>query len=120
MTHTLKIQVDQPSYVLVYYVYILKCRTGHLYTGHTSNIKRRLAEHNKGTASKFTRSRLPVSLIYQERYKNRAHAMQREVEIKKMSRAKKIKMCKCITKDFPKQSHMPYDKIPSRIQTSRS
>ena len=78
---------------MAYYVYILRCRTGHLYTGHTGNIKRRLAEHNNGTASKFTRSRLPVRLMYQERCRSRIHAMQRELEIKKMSRAVKIKMC---------------------------
>ncbi|MCL4437374.1 MAG: GIY-YIG nuclease family protein [Thaumarchaeota archaeon] len=76
-----------------YYVYILRCRTGHLYTGYTNNVKRRLSEHRKGTASKFTRSRLPVTLVYQERLRSRVEAMRREVAVKKMSRAAKLKMC---------------------------
>ena len=78
---------------MVYFVYMLKCRTGHLYTGYTNNIDRRLTEHRKGVASSFTRSRLPVNLVYQERCRNRVHAMQRELEIKRMPRAKKIKIC---------------------------
>ncbi|MBI2937758.1 MAG: GIY-YIG nuclease family protein [Thaumarchaeota archaeon] len=81
-----------------YYVYILKCRTGHLYTGYTNNVKRRLSEHRKGTASKFTRSRLPVTLMYQERLRSRAEAMRREIEVKKMSRASKLRLCRPIAK----------------------
>ncbi|MBI2183989.1 MAG: GIY-YIG nuclease family protein [Thaumarchaeota archaeon] len=79
---------------MTYCVYVLECRTRHLYTGYTSNIKRRLAEHNRGTASKFTRSRRPVTLVYQERCGSRVQAMRREAEIKRMSRAEKIEMCK--------------------------
>ncbi len=77
-----------------YYVYILRCRTGHLYTGYTNNVKRRLSEHRKGTASKFTRSRLPVTLVYQERLRSRSDAMRREIEVKRMSRAGKLRMCR--------------------------
>lgn len=77
-----------------YYVYILRCRTGHLYTGYTGNVERRLAEHRRGTASRFTRSRLPVALLYRERFRSRAEAMRKEVAIKRMSRAEKIELCK--------------------------
>ena len=76
-----------------YYVYIIKCRTGHLYAGQSNNVNRRIAEHNKGVASKFTKSRRPVSLMYKETCRSRAHAMQREAEVKRMSRSKKIEMC---------------------------
>ncbi|MBI4258708.1 MAG: GIY-YIG nuclease family protein [Thaumarchaeota archaeon] len=79
--------------ILAYHVYILKCRTGHLYTGYTRDIKRRLQEHNKGTASKFTRSRRPVKLVYHEKCRSLSTAMRREVQIKRMSRAKKIEIC---------------------------
>ena len=78
---------------MTYYVYMVKCRTGHLYTGYTHNMERRLAEHNNGTASKFTRSRLPVRLVYQERFKNRSQAIRREMAIKKMSRKEKNEIC---------------------------
>ncbi len=77
-----------------YYVYILRCRTGHLYTGYTNNVKRRLSEHRKGTASKFTRSRLPVTLVYRERLRSRSDAMRREIEVKRMSRAGKLRLCR--------------------------
>jgi putative endonuclease len=78
---------------LTYFVYIIACRTGHLYTGYTNDMKRRLFEHNNGLGSKFTRSRRPVILKYQEPKKNRISAMKRELEIKKMSRTKKLLLC---------------------------
>ena len=77
---------------LSYFVYILKCRTGQLYTGYTNNIKRRVVEHKNGTASKFTRSRLPVILVYQEQCRSRIHALKREAQIKKISRKKKLEL----------------------------
>ena len=70
----------------------MKCNTGHLYTGYSKNIKNRLIAHNKGTASKFTRGRLPVTLVYQEKCVDRLHAIHREYEIKKMSRSQKFKL----------------------------
>ena len=77
---------------MAYYVYILRCKTGQLYTGYTNNVKRRISEHDKGTASRFTRSRLPVDLVYKEKCRNRTYAMQRELQIKKMARVKKMKL----------------------------
>ena len=83
---------------VVCYVYILKCRNGMLYTGYTNNIERRLSEHNRGTASKFTRSRLPVTLSYLEKVNNRTLAMKRELRIKRLPRIKKIELCKLYEK----------------------
>ena len=59
-------------------VYILRCGDGTLYTGVTTDLERRLDSHNRGVASKYTRSRLPVKLVYQEEQPNRADASRRE------------------------------------------
>ncbi|MBI2648318.1 MAG: GIY-YIG nuclease family protein [Thaumarchaeota archaeon] len=75
-----------------WFVYILRCRTGHLYTGVTTNLERRLKQHNSGTGSKFTRSRLPVSLVFKERLPNRSFATKRELRIKRMALSKKLKL----------------------------
>jgi len=79
---------------VVFYVYILKCRNDIFYTGYTNNIERRLSEHNRGTASKFTRSRLPVTLAYVEKVNKRTLAMKRELSIKQLSRVKKMELCR--------------------------
>lgn len=71
-------------------VYILECRDHSLYTGITIDIKKRLAAHRSGTASKYTRSRLPVRLVYQERCSSRPDALRRETMIKEMKRSDKL------------------------------
>jgi len=71
---------------------MVKCRTGHFYTGITVDIDRRVKEHNRGVGSKFTRSRRPVTLVYVERCGDRTAALKRERQIKKMSRAEKVSM----------------------------
>ena len=71
-------------------VYILRCRTGELYTGATVDLERRLAQHNQGIGSKFTRVRRPVSLVYHEVCGNQSLALRRENEIKHMSRGEKL------------------------------
>ncbi|MFQ6011664.1 MAG: GIY-YIG nuclease family protein [Nitrososphaerales archaeon] len=71
-------------------VYIVRCRTGHLYTGYTNNVTRRLKEHNSGIGSKFTRARRPVALVYSETHRSRSKALSREVSIKRMARSKKL------------------------------
>ena len=70
-------------------VYILRCRDGTLYTGVTTDLARRLAQHNAGTASKYTRSRRPVAMVYRELAKNHGAALQRELAIKALPRAAK-------------------------------
>ncbi len=70
-------------------VYIVRCSDGSLYTGVTNNLKRRLEQHNAGTASRYTRSRLPVELAYHEQQPNRSAALKRELAIKALSRRRK-------------------------------
>ena len=72
-----------------WFVYILRCRDGSLYTGITKDVRRRCEQHNAGTASRYTRSRLPVALVYHERHVSRSLALKREAAIKAMSRLEK-------------------------------
>jgi len=72
-----------------WFAYILRCADGSLYTGITTDVCRRLEQHNAGTASRYTRSRLPVTLVYQEAQASRSLALKRELAIKALSRKKK-------------------------------
>ena len=72
-----------------WFSYLVRCADGSLYTGITNNVPRRCKQHNAGTASRYTRSRLPVELIYQESHANRSVALKRELAIKAMSRQEK-------------------------------
>ncbi len=74
------------------YCYILECADGTLYTGWTTDPERRVSQHNKGVGAKYTSTRRPVKLVYLEPQPNRREAMQRELAIKKMRRAKKNKL----------------------------
>jgi putative endonuclease len=71
-------------------VYILRCADGSLYTGATNDPKRRLAEHAAGDAARYTRSRLPVRLVYEEKARDRAAALRREAALKRLTRAQKL------------------------------
>ena len=75
-----------------YYVYLLRCRDGSLYAGYTDDPERRLKVHNSGKGSKYTRSRLPVELVYREEHPDKSSAMRREYELKQLSRAEKLKL----------------------------
>ena len=77
-----------------YWVYILKCSDGSLYTGCTSDIPRRLSAHLSGRASKYTRSRLPVTLGHAEKAADRGSALRREAQIKKLTRREKLSLCR--------------------------
>ena len=72
------------------YTYLLRCSDGTLYCGWTDNIEKRLAAHNSGKASKYTRSRLPVKLVYFEAFETKQEAMSREARIKQLSRREKL------------------------------
>ena len=72
-----------------WFVYLLRCGDGSLYTGITKDITRRCEQHNAGTASRYTRSRLPVVLVYQEPQASQSLALKREATIKAMSRLEK-------------------------------
>jgi predicted GIY-YIG superfamily endonuclease len=73
-----------------WYVYILRCGDGSLYTGIAK--KRRCQQHNDGTASRYTRSRLPTKLVYQEVHGSRSAALKREAAIKALTRKEKLAM----------------------------
>lgn len=72
-----------------HFVYIVECADGTLYTGYTTDIQRRLEEHNAGTGAKYTRGRTPVELRYQERHVSKSAALSREYELKQYARARK-------------------------------
>lgn len=74
------------------YTYILSCADNSLYCGWTNNLEKRLASHNNGTASKYTRTRRPVKLIYFEEFDTKEEAMSREYHIKRMTRKEKLKL----------------------------
>lgn len=73
-------------------VYLLRCRDGSLYTGITNNLTKRLAAHAAGKASRYTRSRLPVTLAYTEPQPTQSRALKREAAIKKLSRLQKDRL----------------------------
>lgn len=71
------------------FVYMLRCADNTLYTGWTTDLQKRLALHNAGKASKCTRSRLPVELVYFEKCADKSAALKREIAIKKLDRKQK-------------------------------
>lgn len=74
----------------VWWVYILRCRDGTLYTGITDDVERRLKAHNSGKGAKYTRGRGPVEMVYREQHLNKSAALKREIAIKKLSREEKL------------------------------
>lgn len=78
-----------PAADQTWFVYILRCADDTLYTGITTDLLRRCRQHNRGQASRYTRSRLPVRIIYQERNPSRSLALKREAAIKGLSRRQK-------------------------------
>jgi len=73
----------------MYFVYILACADGSLYTGITNNLSKRLQAHKNGTASNYTRARKALNIVYSEKHPDKSSALKREAEIKKWSREKK-------------------------------
>lgn len=73
-----------------YWVYILKCRDGSFYTGSTSDLEKRLSEHNHGIIDCYTKSRLPVKLVYSYQFAEPYESIKSERQIKGWSRAKKL------------------------------
>ncbi|QQG44579.1 MAG: GIY-YIG nuclease family protein [Candidatus Roizmanbacteria bacterium] len=74
------------------YLYIIKCKDGSFYTGITSDLERRIKEHNSRMKSCLQKSKVPVELVYFEKYSTRIEAARREKEIKGWSRIKKRKL----------------------------
>lgn len=75
----------------MYILYILKCSDGSLYTGITTDLERRVGEHNDGkVGAKYTRGRGPVTVVYTRRFRNRANASREEARIKSLTRHQKL------------------------------
>lgn len=75
---------------MLWTVYILRCADGSLYTGITNDLARRLAAHRAGSGGRYTRTRLPVRVVYTERRRDRGGALRREAAIKGMTRSGKL------------------------------
>ena len=75
-----------------WYVYMLRCGDGTLYTGVTDDMPRRLAAHRAGKGAKYTRGRGPLELVYQEQVPDKSAALRREAAIKRLRRAEKEKL----------------------------
>jgi putative endonuclease len=75
-----------------HYVYVIECVDGSLYTGYTTDVQRRVREHDAGEGAKYTRGRTPVELVYSESFESKSAAMSREYEIKQLSRAEKERL----------------------------
>jgi len=76
----------------VYHVYILKCADKSLYTGITTDLKRRFAEHKEGKGGHYTRAKRAVKIVHTEEHPSRSVALKREAEIKKWTRQKKLEL----------------------------
>ena len=77
-----------------WYVYILRCGDGTLYTGITTDVPRRLQMHRSGRGAKYTRGRQPLELVYREACEDHSQALKREWQIKQLPRAEKEKLIK--------------------------
>lgn len=80
---------DKPAYM-----YIVECADGTLYTGYTTDVERRIKTHNAGKGAKYTRNRLPVTLLYQESFPSKQAAMSAEALFKKRTRQEKLAFLK--------------------------
>ncbi|GAB7093859.1 GIY-YIG nuclease family protein [Halolamina litorea] len=78
--------------MVVHYVYVLSCADDTLYTGYTTDVARRVAEHDAGEGAKYTRGRTPVELVHVESFESKSAAMSREYAIKQLSRTQKERL----------------------------
>jgi putative endonuclease len=85
---------QQKPVFMSYAVYVLKCVDGSLYTGITTDVKRRFKEHQAGIGSSYTRAHKPKKIVYTEKAKTRSAALKREAEIKRLGRAEKLVLIK--------------------------
>ena len=84
----------------LYYIYMLRCKDGSIYTGYTDNIYKRIEKHRNGKGAKYTRGRGPFELVHYESFFTKEEAMQREAAIKKLSKDAKLKL---IEEDMKKE-----------------
>ena len=72
-----------------HYTYMLRCADNTIYSGYAIDIEKRLQVHNSGKGAKYTRTRLPVELVYYEKFSTKSEALRREFEFKKLTRKEK-------------------------------
>ncbi len=84
-----------------FWVYILRCADGTLYTGIAADVERRLRAHQIGTGAKYTRGRGPLRVVYREELGDKSAALRREAEIKRLSRAEKLKLIERTAAEAP-------------------
>ncbi len=75
-----------------HFVYLLECADGSFYTGYTTDVERRVAEHDAGEGAKYTRGRTPVELVHVEAFDSKSAAMAREYDVKQLSRRRKERL----------------------------
>lgn len=75
-----------------HWVYVVECVDGSFYTGYTTDVERRVREHDRGEGAKYTRGRTPVELVHAEAFDSKSAAMSREYEVKRLSRAEKERL----------------------------
>lgn len=76
-----------------WFVYLVRCKDGSLYTGITKDVAARVARHNAGTGAKYTRSRLPVVLVYTKKMRSETAARKREATLKRLPKKEKEALC---------------------------
>ncbi|MBC7088328.1 MAG: GIY-YIG nuclease family protein [Tissierellales bacterium] len=76
----------------MYFVYIGQCADGSLYTGFTTDLEKRFKTHNSGKGAKYTRSRIPIILVYFETYEDKSLALKREKQIKSLTHKAKVNL----------------------------
>ncbi len=84
----------------MWHLYIIRCSDSSLYTGVTTDVSRRVIAHNRKSGGRYTRTRTPVALVYQESYPTQSRALKREAQIKRWSRARKLVQIKCNIQEF--------------------
>jgi putative endonuclease len=84
-----------------HHVYVLECADSTLYTGYTTDVERRVAEHDAGEGAKYTRGRTPVELVHVETFASRSAAQSREYAIKQLSRGEKERLVYSDSSDSP-------------------
>ncbi len=86
------------------YVYLLRCADGSLYGGWTTDLEKRVRTHNRGRGAKYTRSRLPVTLVYWEAYEDQREARKREWRLKRLSHREKLALIEAFRSPIPPET----------------
>ena len=86
--------MTQNKVIIMYYVYLIECRDGSIYTGITTDVRRRFDEHKNGRGGHYTSARKVKRLLYSEKHPTRSSALKREAEIKNWPREKKLLLVK--------------------------